>query len=522
MEYRIIIAEDEEIERTALRLILHTHMPQLKIAAETNNGIELLELCKKELPHIVLLDINMPGINGLDAMEQVIQDYPSTYFVIISAYADFVYAQRALKLGAADYLTKPLKTELLISSLNRLMAKMQSSTEDSANLLQMSQKIKVVSQQMEYNIMRAFLSDQITESIRSQFAVLFHTDSEYICILVKSSDPANHKFHSPEVFALLREKLRMFSENFIMQDTGVLHFMILSVDTSKLSSNIHQYLYEFRMFLSAVYKAQGIASAQVYISDAVAVIDDLLDEYKKLSKKCIQYQRKNCDVKKSGFGRLFSLEKVLVDSIMQGDVAVSLQSVENIFLIIKDKSSGDLKMFKEYLRDSLSAIQRGLSLKSINHSYIQMLYENFFFLLQREEDVETVKQAFQNFIISCCEYFHLQVESSAVDIDMKSLQKYIERNYMRDISLDQIAEKYNTSTSYLSKLIKNSFGENYIDYVTNLRIQKAKELLLNTNKTIREISVETGYNSQTYFCKVFKRNVGVNASEYKKWKEKNG
>ena len=140
MEYRIIIAEDEEIERTALRLILHTRMPQLKIAAETNNGVELLELCRKKVPDIVLLDINMPGINGLDAMEQIIQNYPDIHFIILSAYADFGYAQRALKLGADDYLTKPIKTDLLIAALNRLMDKMQSATQDTAEMFQMTKK----------------------------------------------------------------------------------------------------------------------------------------------------------------------------------------------------------------------------------------------------------------------------------------------------------------------------------------------------------------------------------------------
>ena len=94
------------------------------------------------------------------------------------------------------------------------------------------------------------------------------------------------------------------------------------------------------------------------------------------------------------------------------------------------------------------------------------------------------------------------------------------KNYMKDISLDQIADKYKISTSYLSKLIKNYLGKNYIDYITDLRIQRAKELLMDTNQTIQEIASEVGYNSQTYFCKVFKKIVGVSAGEYKKWEEK--
>ena len=125
MEYRIIIAEDEEIERTALRLILHTRMPQFRVIAETNNGVELLELCRQENPDIVLLDINMPGINGLDAMEQIRQSVPDIHFIILSAYADFGYAQRALKLGACDYLTKPIKTDILIAALLQAFLKVE-------------------------------------------------------------------------------------------------------------------------------------------------------------------------------------------------------------------------------------------------------------------------------------------------------------------------------------------------------------------------------------------------------------
>ena len=520
MEYRIIIAEDEEIERTALRLILHTRMPQLKIAAETNNGVELLELCRKKVPDIVLLDINMPGINGLDAMEQIIQNYPDIHFIILSAYADFGYAQRALKLGADDYLTKPIKTDLLIAALNRLMDKMQSATQDTAEMFQMTKKVELVQQQMEYNIMRAFLSGEIREDIKVQFSILFKSSSQYLFILAKSQEAADNKFHSLEIYKHLREKLLLFSDSLIIQDTGVLHFMILSVDSSKLTSNIYQYSYELRSFLSALYKKEGVISTQIYISRAVSTLEELLDEYKSLSKKCLQYQRKNCTVHLSGFSRLFSLEEALTDSIMRGNSSASLKLADDICSILKDKSSGDLKMFKEYLRDSFNMIQRRLSAKSVSPSYIQTMYEEFFFFIQDAGDMDVIKKGFQNFIISCCEYVNLQTEEQHADIDMKNLLQYIRQNYMKDISLDQIADKYKISTSYLSKLIKNYLGKNYIDYITDLRIQRAKELLMDTNQTIQEIASEVGYNSQTYFCKVFKKIVGVSAGEYKKWEEK--
>lgn len=518
MEYRIIIAEDEEIERTALRLILHTRMPQFRVIAETNNGVELLELCRQENPDIVLLDINMPGINGLDAMEQIRQSVPDIHFIILSAYADFGYAQRALKLGACDYLTKPIKTDLLIAALMQAAEEMQSAAHDTEDRFQMTKKVEIVWQQMEYNIMRAFLTGQITEDIKVQFSILFKAGSQYLCILAKPQEAADNKFHSPELYKLLREKLLMFSDNLIVQDTGVLHFILLSVDASKLTSNIYQYCYELRSFLGTLYKKQGVASMQIYMGQAVSDLEELAEEYKSLSKKCIQYQRKSSAVRTSGFGRLLSMEEALLDSVMRGNSSAGLKLADDICSILKDKSSGDLKMFREYLRDSFSMIRRGLSAKTVNPSYIQTMYEEFFFFIQDAPDIDTMRKGFQNFIISCCEYVNLQEEEEHPDIDMESLLQYVRQNYTKDISLDQIADQHKISASYLSKLIKNYLGKNYIDYITDLRIGRAKELLTDTNKTIQEIACEVGYNSQTYFCKVFKRAVGISAGEYKKWK----
>ena len=120
MGYRLVIAEDEELERSALRLIIRTQLPQYEIAAQAANGVELMEMCREYKPDVVLMDISMPVLNGLDAMRQLQASYPNLEFIVLSAHADFEYAKTALQLGAFDYLTKPIKTDVLLSALTRL------------------------------------------------------------------------------------------------------------------------------------------------------------------------------------------------------------------------------------------------------------------------------------------------------------------------------------------------------------------------------------------------------------------
>lgn len=517
MEYKVIIAEDEEIERVALRLILYTHIPELRVVAEASNGIELLELCKQETPDFVLLDINMPGISGLDAMEQLVQRYPSVSFIILSAHADFCFAQRALKLGAADYLTKPLKTEALISALKRMIQKLNADAEDSLKA-EISEKMQIVRPQIEHNIMRAFLSGKISKDIREQFHYLFSEPEGYFCILVKAPAADHKRFHSVEFLKGAREQMQLLVGNLLIQDTGAAHFMIASMDTEKIRSNTYQYFYELRSFLNMIYEKAGITSIHIYHSQFLTGIDELLGAYKELSQKCMQNQKKSYSSSSSGLSRIFGAEQRLTESILKGDSFMSQQMCEELLFLLKEKSVNDVNILKEYLRDSFNAIQRGVLPKTDTPSYLQELYENFYYTLQEIREISAAETEFANYIMACCEYFQLQTKDSAADVNMEEIEEFIRLNYMEDISLDQIAEKYHISASYLSKHIKNHLGKNYIDYITDLRIKKAKELLVESKKSIKEISVEVGYNSQTYFCKVFKKAVGVNASEYKEWK----
>lgn len=120
--YRILIAEDEEIARLALCRICERSGCPVEIIAQASTGRQVVESLEKVQPDIMLMDVVMPGMDGLEAARQAHERYPRVRIVIISAYENFEYAQQALRLGAVDYLLKPVRPEQLVTLLKKLCA----------------------------------------------------------------------------------------------------------------------------------------------------------------------------------------------------------------------------------------------------------------------------------------------------------------------------------------------------------------------------------------------------------------
>ena len=120
--YRILIAEDEEISRLALRRICERSGCPVEVAGEVSTGRQVLEAIELARPDIILMDVVMPGMDGLAAARVVLERYPATRIVIVSAHENFEYAQQAIRLGATDYLLKPVRPQQLVELLQRLCA----------------------------------------------------------------------------------------------------------------------------------------------------------------------------------------------------------------------------------------------------------------------------------------------------------------------------------------------------------------------------------------------------------------
>ena len=127
--YRIIIADDEEIECRALEMMIRNEFPDMEILPYVQNGIDLVASVKKNHPDIAIIDINMPGLNGLDALEMIRTRNKELKVIISSAYSEFQFAKKAMKLGVSDYILKPLNRETFCETLRKVTQQVSAEAE---------------------------------------------------------------------------------------------------------------------------------------------------------------------------------------------------------------------------------------------------------------------------------------------------------------------------------------------------------------------------------------------------------
>ncbi|QGS69502.1 response regulator [Oceanobacillus sp. 143] len=122
---RILLAEDEFIERKAMRKFIEENFPAIEIVAEAENGRKAIELAEKTSPDVIFMDIRMPGINGLEAIEKINMGNPAIKFILVSAYDSFDYAKEAMRFGIKDYILKPGKKEEIVKAILRVQKEIE-------------------------------------------------------------------------------------------------------------------------------------------------------------------------------------------------------------------------------------------------------------------------------------------------------------------------------------------------------------------------------------------------------------
>ena len=142
--YRVLIADDEAIERNALKMMLENSIPEIKVTGEAENGVQLLQLLRKNDYDIVFVDIEMPGISGIEAVEMAGEELKGTQVIMFTAYSDFEYVQASLRNHVFDYLLKPTKRDKLLTTVHGCIEKIEKERKAQAD----NDKLKNLLQQI--------------------------------------------------------------------------------------------------------------------------------------------------------------------------------------------------------------------------------------------------------------------------------------------------------------------------------------------------------------------------------------
>ncbi|WP_169083360.1 response regulator [Paenibacillus sp. PL91] len=442
--YRLLIADDEALEREGLEWIIERMLPNTFQILHAENGRIAIERAEEHRPHIVLMDINMPGIQGLEAIREIKNKLPDTKFVMVTAYDYFAYAKEALSLGVKEYLIKPAKREQVVETLQQLIEELEQEKKKRSDELELRQKLSQLLPLAENELAMMFMLDHITYTDIEQLSEwLSFPLSQGCAIVIAFPEPIKidnkHKIY---------DTIRGFAKT--------------NAATSIVSSLIERHM-------------------AIFINKASSLTDA---EWKETT---TAFGEKLCAIA----ARQLEFEILIgIGQAHAGAEGLRKSYFEAVFASNYFEQCGNVCHFDE--------LKQGIGQAASDQPRLPA-------------SAETIPEAY---VLSAMQRIREQREQQTQTV-LDRAKAYIQGRFSEDLSLEEAADFVHLNPHYFSKIFKQQVGTTFIDYVTALRIDKAKALMASGELSLKEVCFEVGYNDPNYFSRVFKKVTGVTPSDYR-------
>ncbi|WP_304942156.1 response regulator transcription factor [Vallitalea guaymasensis] len=512
--YKVVLLDDENRIIRGLKVIIDWEKYDCEIIGEASNGIDGIELIKRTQPDIVITDIRMPKMDGLQMVQSLKEKDYSPEVIILSGYSEFEYAKKGMELGINCYILKPVEVEEMEACLTKLCKKLMKkkiknremiefktlalrdvidgstdNRDEIIDLLNISNtklnETNIVCAIIEINpIYASYINKSMNTLINM---VKTYIEGHFQCEVIKYSD--------------LQIAIIVHSSNKI--DIENVHTIF-----NELHNNIEQE-HEIRSCIGVGKIVECLSKISLSFEQARYAIN-----YKVINgnNSVIEFEQL-CNTKKDIKipKKIFSdLEKYINNLDIEG----CKNTINNFFdMLVMNKRLRPMDIQLQCLLLIISTVK---SMKSIQFELNEFIGRDVLSIeeISRFKSIEEIKNWLTNVISSIIElkYKSQNIKPSTID----EIKTYINQHYTENLSLNSIAEHFFFNPYYLSQLFKKKTGESYLNYVTKLRIQKAQQLLNTTNMKIYEICHAIGYENTKYFNKVFQKHIGLKPSEYRK------
>lgn len=515
MAYTVLICDDELLERQVLTLIIKNSDLPLKIIGDAKNGFEAVEESTRLKPDILLIDIKMPGKDGITAAEEIKKIHPKCKTIFITAYDEFEYAKKALQIGAAEYLLKPVKPDEIIALLAKTIDILEREKQKKLREEELLASFKEAGDMLKSGIIVSMLMGNLEDMaiLKSQAKLLGIKElpSAIMVILPDvAPDGPESELERYEVYKTIEKMFTKTEDVFLFFMTeeiilGISPQIVIYDLAEKIRKQIEKSL-DITVTIGVCNKDKDLRSlfqearlaarlGKFFIGANKVVTTDMLKEF-------------------LGDLHEYKLDKenILLDYVKIGNYEKALELVEeilqDIFILGKDSL-----LFCQIRISELMVLvwrmARQVGLVDPQNAHLHAVY------LKKLGRCETYAA-----LRSCCLSFFEDVFSMKnrfdTDAIIKRTMKYIKKNYNEDIKLGELAKEVYISPDYFSRLFKKVAGCTYAEYITKIRIENAKILLTNPMISIADVAKKTGYQDPNYFSRVFKKNVGISPSEYKR------
>jgi len=526
---KVLIADDESKVCRLIQMLCDWEKLDMELVGTAYNGLCAVEMIEQYMPDILITDICMPGCDGIEVIKRAREYNPALEVLIISGYADFKYAQSAIRYGVSDYLLKPIRQQELQETLEKLGSRCR---QEKARLDASQQLLQFVEDDTQRKRCGLFFDLLLSrakrpvpelEVLNEQYA--YHFVTGVFRILILKLDYNEKKYDQQAVRCILdgveekiKDALEPCCEEMEICRDGAVSYIICNYK----KDNTHQFRQAVRSAVdritmkrfelwNAVF-ALGMGRSVNRCSDleqsfwtAVLAVrerliegcDKLLEapehtgtnDYSDLSStfnyRCAKAMELHDEQMVSASVRELK-ERLLSDKLVTGNDLLNMVHTVGVHALTRDQQEHHTDKVSEFLKACNDCSSADSLFALLEERLCQMVQES---RLQREEESRK---------------------------PIRAAKQYIMNHYVEPITLELVAEKVGFSSSYFSSLFKKETGVGFTDYLIQLRMEKAKDLLKNTKDSVKDICTAVGYSDLKHFTSMFRKYTGLKPGEFRK------
>lgn len=520
---KVLIVDDEYRIGMLIKKLIDWQELNLELVAAVNSGQEAMEQITAKAPDIVITDIRMPEISGLDLIASFREQ---CRFIVISGYKEFEYAQKALQYGVEDYLLKPVNGK----ELNQVLAKLVNQIRNEARYRIKTQKLIAKSE----NIIKREYLNNVLELQQDQQP---DTDCEYLnltsdmCYRVfkikldyrdcDTSDPIQDKITINDILAMVNAELDKKVKEYVTVDKAhmsIYGFISYGLDQDKevqalmnrLMAEIQSYLLKFELFVVTVgvsllksdigqirtgaFEAETAIDMRIFWGIEKVIYYNVTSSFRPIDRLASYFEE---------------MEQMMEQAPEQNAVPIFSDIIERLFVELL--KSNQYNYYQVAVKIVKMIFDRAPWQLADKQQLQKEIMEHCHHMYSRTKLKELLKTEITDFFERC-----LSIQENEKIKPVRQAMDFIADNYRQKITLEDIATIVALNPVYFSVLFKKETGQNISNYIINVRMEKAKQILKTTNKTIAAVADEVGYKNSRYFSQTFTKVVGIKPALYRK------
>jgi two-component system response regulator YesN len=499
-----MIVDDETLIRQGIKHYFNWEEEGFKIVGEASNGQEALELISKVKPHILITDIVMPIMDGEELTKAVKANYPHIEVIVLSSFGEFDYVRSSFQHGVVDYILKPkLDAQNLLDVLRTAVKRIPD-----FDVLEQNVDGPVALEQLVDKLISGF---EITENIE-EINKLFPHGS----FLLLGADMINAPNRQEEVKELIQ---RAFQEQ--------MEYTICSFVRAEKEKILFLLNVEVQAYASVVSTLKECCERQAKVgfllTDPFSHFEEIGEVYRETLLQLFQYRFYYPDhpltlqselVMEQDAPPHFNLEW-LTEELKRERFDSAFQYIYEHGQTLAAYFTIDVQEYKSLFNNIIFNVI--ILVRNIGYD-VKKLEKQKYKYMQSIDEAQTAKKVLfdlDEFIVEAKRCI-VEKQPSIENQNMKKLLAYISENYMKPLTLTEVAKYFHFSPSYLSSYFTTHNKEGFSEYVNKIRIDAAIKLLRTSSVPISDISAQVGYSDHSYFCKVFKKVTGFSPSQYRR------